>query len=256
MSAARSVARWYKRVEIAKDALGHAVLLDGKKIVTPARATLHLPNEHLALAVAHEWDGQRDDVRPHTMPLTKLATTSTDQVGQIRGTMVDSMLRTLDADVLCVRVAKSEDAELHQKEKRAYDPILAWARAELSLPLAATETLILEHPPEAAPRAAQLLAAADDWELAAIDQLSGTCKSLVLALAVYMRHIDSAAACRAARLAEQHQIDEWGEVEAGHDLDEADLAVRVTSASAFLRLYGWEKKPALADWLKRSASDV
>ena len=112
MSSARSVARWYNRVEIAKDALGHAVLLDGKKIVTPARATLHLPNQNLALAVAHEWDGQRVDVRPHTMPLTKLATTSTDQVTQIRRTMVDSMLRTLDADVLCVRVAETDDADV------------------------------------------------------------------------------------------------------------------------------------------------
>ena len=26
-------------------------------------------------------------------------------------------------------------------------------------------------------------------------------------------------------MAEQHQIDEWGEVEAGHDLDKADLQV-------------------------------
>lgn len=32
-------------------------------------------------------------------------------------------------------------------------------------------------------------------------------------------------ACVAARVAEQHQIDEWGEVEAGHDLDKADLQV-------------------------------
>ena len=39
-----------------------------------------------------------------------------------------------------------------------------------------------------------------------------------------------------ARAAEQHQIDEWGEVEAGHDLDAADLAVRVSAASVFMRL--------------------
>ena len=48
--------------------------------------------------------------------------------------------------------------------------------------------------------------------------------------------VSRAGACAAARVGEQHQIDEWGEVEAGHDIDAADLALRVSAASTFLRL--------------------
>ena len=63
-------------------------------------------------------------------------------------------------------------------------------------------------------------------------------KSLLVALALARGRIGAAEACAAARVAEQHQIDEWGEVKAGHDLDAADLAVRIGASSAFLRMLG------------------
>ena len=75
-------------------------------------------------------------------------------------------------------------------------------------------------------------------EIAALDTISGTCKSLVLALALTKSRISAAECTTLARVAEQHQIDEWGLVEAGHDLDAADLAVRVGASSAFLRMIG------------------
>ncbi len=40
----------------------------------------------------------------------------------------------------------------------------------------------------------------------------------------------------AARLEEELQIGEWGLVEGGHDIDIADLRVRVAAPSVFLRL--------------------
>ena len=55
-------------------------------------------------------------------------------------------------------------------------------------------------------------------------------------LALARGRIGAQEACAAARVAEQHQIDEWGEVEMGHDLDAADCAVRLSSASTFLQL--------------------
>ena len=40
----------------------------------------------------------------------------------------------------------------------------------------------------------------------------------------------------AARLEEDTQMEEWGAVEAGHDLDIADITTRITAPSVFLRL--------------------
>lgn len=76
----------------------------------------------------------------------------------------------------------------------------------------------------------------DVWHLAAAEQLTSTCKSVVLAAALLRGHIDPGRALAAARLEEDFQAEEWGRVEAGHDLDEADLRSRVFAPSLFVRL--------------------
>ena len=43
-------------------------------------------------------------------------------------------------------------------------------------------------------------------------------------------------ALRIARLEEDFQLEEWGRVEGGHDLDQADIHVRVTAPAVFARL--------------------
>ena len=56
-----------------------------------------------AWSIATEWELQGERLRPDTMPLMKLATTSIDQVHEIRPLMVDSMLRCLQSDLACFR---------------------------------------------------------------------------------------------------------------------------------------------------------
>ena len=43
-------------------------------------------------------------------------------------------------------------------------------------------------------------------------------------------------ALKAARLEEDFQLEEWGKVEGGHDLDEGDVQVRVAAPAVFARL--------------------
>ena len=45
-----------------------------------------------------------------------------------------------------------------------------------------------------------------------------------------------AQAIQTARLEEDVQIEEWGTVEGGHDLDELDIRVRVAAPAIFARL--------------------
>lgn len=48
--------------------------------------------------------------------------------------------------------------------------------------------------------------------------------------------LDVQAAITAARLEETYQMDEWGLVEGGHDIDIADMQVRIAGPAMFLRL--------------------
>lgn len=76
----------------------------------------------------------------------------------------------------------------------------------------------------------------DHWNLAVAEQLTQTCKSLVIAAALSHGHISIRDAVRASRLEEDVQMEEWGAVEAGHDLDIVDVYSRVAAPSLFLRL--------------------
>ncbi len=174
--------RAYKVVSVCRAAArGFNVTLDGRVLRTPAQQDLTLPTEQLAWAIASEWDSQGKKLAPHTMPLMKLATTAVDQAEEIRPAMTDSMLRILNADAACMR---SDEPVLAAKEAAAFDPLLAWLKTDLELPLSVTESLSLEHPEGTVERAAAMIADADAWDLSGLDSLASSCKSFALALAV------------------------------------------------------------------------
>lgn len=76
----------------------------------------------------------------------------------------------------------------------------------------------------------------DNWQLIAAEQLTVTCKSMLLMTAVLKGRLDAKQAIDASRLEEDYQLEEWGAVEAGHDLDIADINIRVFSPSLLLQL--------------------
>jgi len=79
----------------------------------------------------------------------------------------------------------------------------------------------------------------DPWKLAAVEQLTYSGKSLILALAIVHGRIGLQEGISAARLEEIFQAEEWGEVEAGHDLDMADIGSRVSAPIVLIKLLKW-----------------
>ena len=53
----------------------------------------------------------------------------------------------------------------------------------------------------------------------------------------FLSSVCTNAAVHLSRLEEEVQIEEWGMVEGGHDLDRADQNVRVAAPAVFMRLY-------------------
>ena len=54
--------------------------------------------------------------------------------------------------------------------------------------------------------------------------------------AAAQRKLSMEQALQAARLEEEFQIEGWGLVEGGHDLDQANARVRLTASTLFLRM--------------------
>lgn len=95
---------------------------------------------------------------------------------------------------------------------------------------------MLEHTTLRPPTTVHDVAGLDRWQLAAVEQLVQASKSVVLAAAVHHGRMDVASTVGAARIEEDSQLEDWGMVEAGHDLDIADTKTRIGAAALFLQL--------------------
>ena len=163
---------------------------------------LIVPSEALAAAIAAEWDAQQDEIRPATMPLTRLAATAIDRTATQREQVV------------------AETAELRRHRPRLLSrrppagaggaPASGLAAADrlgdAALRRGARGDLRGRSRPGNRPAALKAFAAAvaahDDFRLTALHALTAACGSLVIALALLEGRLDAAAAFAASQLDE------------------------------------------------------
>jgi len=174
-------------------------------------------------------------VRPHTMPLMSLAATTIDEpkpAGAVAATLLD-YLHT-DAALCLPGEAGTALGDAHAQ---AFGPVTTWAAKTFGAPFIPSSSIFgAVQPPAALAGVRDYLLALDKWELAAAAAAAGTCKSVLLGLALVEGAVSVEAALAAARLEEDVQANEWGRVEGGHDLDAAGAAVNVAAPSVFVRL--------------------
>jgi chaperone required for assembly of F1-ATPase len=202
--------RSYRRVSTIELECGFGVALDEKPLSTPMRRTLAVPSRALAEAIAEEWRGQGDDVRPHTMPLTQLAVTALDSVADRRRTVIDELAAYGSTELLCYRA--DHPAELAHRQAEAWQPLLDWLALRFDAPLAVTSGVV---PKPQSPAALAALRAAiaerSSWELAALALATQAAGSIVLGLALIEDRLDTAAAWSLSLLDELYQAELWGE---------------------------------------------
>ena len=199
--------RFYESVGTENGETGFHVLLDGKKVRTPARHVLTLPTAALAEAIAEEWCAQGDEIVPTSMPLLRLANTAQDGIGPARADVIAAILRFGENDLLCYR----GEGELKRRQAEAWDPMLAWAADSFGARLHVTEGVgHIAQPPEALAALERAIAAHDDYALAALHVFASITGSLVLGLALVAGALNPAQAFQLSRLDESYQAEKWG----------------------------------------------
>lgn len=224
--------RFYTDVAIAEG----AIMLDGRRVRTPARAPLVLPTPALAEAAAAEWRAQGDAIDPRSMPLTGLANAAIDRVAPAPDAFAATLAAYAETDLLCYRA--DEPPALAARQAEAWDPLLAWARQRYDIDFALARGIIHVAQPEATVRRlASAIGARDAFALAAMSPLVTIGGSLVTALAVAENAIDADAAFDATHLDEVWQAEQWGEDALAQDARQArrdDFG----AAARFLSLLG------------------
>ena len=186
------------------------VLLDGKPIRTPAKRDLALPTAALAEAIAAEWAAQAAHVDPATMPLTRLANSAIDGVAGREAEVRADIAKYAGSDLVCYRAEGPEG--LVERQCRAWDPILEWARETLGARFeVATGIMPVAQPDAGRAAVAEALAHLDAFTLAALHVMTTLMGSALLALGHARGRLSAEAAWAAAHVDEDWQISQWGE---------------------------------------------
>jgi chaperone required for assembly of F1-ATPase len=174
--------RFYDDVTIKDEGHGVAVLLDGKPVRTPAKAPFVVPRKALAESIGDEWRGQGERVDPATMPLTRLANSVIDGVKGHEEAVIGDILNYAGSDLICYRAEGPKG--LVALQTKHWDPIVAWAKRDLGVPMRLAEGVMhVGQDPASLDAIGSRLASFDSWSLAALHVMTGLSGSALLALA-------------------------------------------------------------------------
>lgn len=207
---------------------------------TPAKKPLVIPDESLALAIAHEWrvELKKKKMNLANMHLTTLAYTAIDNpFGDSKEELVKSILEYLNFDT--VRFRDVDNEKLLQWQSRHWDPIVGWFehKYECQLPVEYNEiTTTGALPQHTTDIMSRHLNSHGRWPLVGVNFITRNLKSLVLTTSLMERFLKVEQAVELARLETRFQTEKWSKVEWEHDLDEQCTNARVAAGALFYHL--------------------
>ena len=123
----------WTKVRIKKSNGYFEVFLDEKRILTPESNKIELPTKNLALAIAKEWDIQKDVINKKAMPYNGLVNSAIDNVSMNFQHFIEKLIDYADTETICYRAESPEELVLLQSEQ--WDPLLNWLKTEFEINL-------------------------------------------------------------------------------------------------------------------------
>ena len=218
---------FWSEVSVSKTEGGFQILLDGRGVKTPAKATLLVPTETFADQISAEWRALEDKVDPEKLPFTKLANAAIDKVAVQSEPIIGMLAEYGTTDLLCYRATLPKG--LADKQEQVWQPLLDWFAATHGVTLeVGSGVMPIRQPTEVLAKCEALLKPYTHFELAAIYDLISLSGSFVIGLAVACEKLDAASAWTASCIDEDWQIAEWGK-------DEDATSLAATRQQAFER---------------------
>lgn len=131
-----------------------------------------------------------------------------------------------------------------------YEPLVQWAGKFFGSEFFTSEAIMGSEQPEVTLKRVETFLAGkkylvkfikfnkglDLWNLVCLQSMVLDCKSLLIGCALFNDFISIEKAVELSRLEEDVQIEDWGLVEGGHDLDIAYIRMKLAAASVFVKL--------------------
>ncbi|MGI9490890.1 MAG: ATP12 family protein, partial [Geminicoccaceae bacterium] len=144
------------------------------------------------------------------MPITRLATTATDRMPELREAALHEITDYTGTDLLCYRAPKPDD--LVRRQHDVWQPVLDWMKKRYGISFEVTGSLLPAPQPKATIEGIRrLVEGVDDWPLVGLHAATTGLGSVVLAMALWHGEIDAASAADASLLDEMFEIEQWGQ---------------------------------------------
>ena len=204
--------RFYNKVDIQKADSGFQITLDGRVLKTPGKKPLLCKTNKQAEHVASEWDAQIDEIKPETMPCTRLMNVACEMTPTNRPELIAEFRKYCETDLLSYRTAEPKD--LAERQEANWQPVLDWAYNQHGIALAVTDGLTaLQQPENSLKSAAGFATNLNDAELTLLLHFTASFGSGILGLSVMTKHLTVERAFSLSKLDETFQNERWGEDE-------------------------------------------
>ena len=201
--------RFYTHVSVKRRGAHFIIMLDGRVLKTQGKHDLVFACKSHAQLVAAEWQGQKDDILPATMPCTRLMNVACEQTPSRRAELVQEFCAYAQTDLLCYRVASP--ADLAQRQHEAWQSVLDWAHKTHAIALATTTGIsALKQPQSSLKNARHYAEKQDDIALTLLVHFTASFGSAILAMAVLQSHLSARQAFALSKLDECYQNERWG----------------------------------------------
>ncbi|CAH8576407.1 unnamed protein product [Schistosoma mattheei] len=206
------------------------ILLDQRKLRTPTGIHFHVPNQALAVAVAHEWDSQVDTIKRYAMPLTTLCNRALDTPADQHDILVSTIMQYADTDTICFRCQEPDD--LVKVQSLSWDPIINWVNKHYQIKPVITDSMtsLAKLSPLDKEKLTRYFNSYNIWGLTGIKSCVENLKSVYLTLAMLDGFCSVAKAVELSQIEMLFQVNRWGDVPSYHDVENADLNARVSAA--------------------------
>ncbi|XP_076642318.1 ATP synthase mitochondrial F1 complex assembly factor 2 homolog l(2)k14505 [Halictus rubicundus] len=230
-----TVKRFYRNTNILSSGEKFEITLDQRKLKTPQGKTFEVHSKPLALAVAAEWDAQKEVIDRGNMHLTALCNTVLDNPHKhTKLDMANYIVNCLEMDTLLFH---SNETELYKLQAKKWDPLVQWFCDNYGVDIMKTKTI--EAPTVSTETKAVLLRHLMSYNDSAVYGFMygiDAIKSVILTLAAVERVLSIEEAVKLSLLEEGFQASYWGSVEWHHDHNKYDLQARLAAAILFVHL--------------------
>lgn len=195
---------------------GFGVFLDGRRLVTPAKKPLIVPNLKIAQLICDEWNAQDKEINTASMPITRLINVAIDRLPLTRGETIEEVKKYATSDLLCYRTSKPQ--ALNETQSLEWDYVINWMNEKFGLNfIAKSDSLELFQDPKTIEQIGIIANKYDDIRLTILIFIIALAGSAILGFAAIENYLSKEEIFHKIRIEEDFNAKIWG-------YDDEDLA--------------------------------